>query len=85
MRRLRRILSTPARLWRYLVVPPGGTYEQRYNAMTAAEQEQQRWQSPRRNGFFLTFINRRAPNRSDEERRRRSSVQPATQRSCARK
>lgn len=57
MHRMRRILSAPARLWRYLAIPPGGTYGQRYNAMAPAEKEQERWQSLCRNGLFLTFVN----------------------------
>jgi hypothetical protein len=63
VKRLRRLLSAPARLWRYLVTPRGGTYEQRYNAMPPAEQEQERWRSVRRNGLFLTFVNMKPPKR----------------------
>lgn len=63
VQRLRRIVSAPARLWRYLAVPPGGTFQQRYDALEPAEKERERWQSMRRNGLFLTFVNIRPPKR----------------------
>jgi hypothetical protein len=60
--RLARNATAPARLWRYLVVPPGGTCRERYDAMPPAEKERERWQSMRRNGL-LAFVNLKAPKR----------------------
>jgi hypothetical protein len=40
---------------RYLAYPPGGTYRERYAAMSEAQKAQARWRSMKLNGFFLTF------------------------------
>jgi hypothetical protein len=63
MRRLRRVLSAPIRFWRYIAAHPGGSYEQRFNAMTPAEQEQERARSLKRSGLFLAFVNMRPSKR----------------------
>ncbi len=50
-----RLVTGPARFWRYLTKPIGGTYRERYEAMSPAEKEQARWRSMKLNGFFLAF------------------------------
>jgi hypothetical protein len=40
-----------------MVQASGGSYPQRYDAMPPAEKEAERWQSLKRNGLFLTFVN----------------------------
>jgi hypothetical protein len=60
--RLIRALKAPARAWRYLTRPPAGGYHARYEAMSPEQKEQARWQSTKRNGLFLAFVNlKRAP------------------------
>jgi hypothetical protein len=48
-------MRSPARLIRYLARPLGGTYKERYEAMSPAEKEDARWRKTKLNGFFLTF------------------------------
>jgi hypothetical protein len=50
-----KLLAATTRLARYLAGGPGGSYRERYRAMSPAKKEAARWQSIRRNGFFLTF------------------------------
>jgi hypothetical protein len=53
---LLRIISAPVRFWRYLIRPPNDDARKRFEAMTPQEKEQRRWQSVRRQGLFLTFV-----------------------------
>jgi hypothetical protein len=50
-----KLVTAPARFVRYLAGTSEGGYRERYRAMSPAEKEAARWQSIKRNGFFLTF------------------------------
>jgi hypothetical protein len=63
MHRLRRLVTAPARLWRYLAVPPGGAYRERYEAMSDDEKAERQARSARRNGFVFAFVPLKPPKR----------------------
>jgi hypothetical protein len=58
--------SGPARLFRYLTYPPGGTFSERYEAMSEQEKAQERRRSAKRNGFFLAFVDMKARGRAEK-------------------
>jgi hypothetical protein len=55
------------RFWRYLVRPPNDDARERFEAMTPEEKEQRRWQSVRRQGLFLTFVDMKPPGPKREK------------------
>lgn len=57
---LKQAAAAPIRFFRYLN-RPGEEFQARFQAMSAAEKEQMRERSWRRNGWFLSFVDMKPP------------------------